>query len=67
MGNNLKMYRQMLNASMEDVAKATGLSTGAYSDLENGKRPNPTLSTLVKLADYFDVSLDELVGRKNIK
>ena len=28
-----------------------------------GENKNPTIDTLIKLADYLDVTLDELVGR----
>ena len=36
-----------------------------YSRYENGNR-SPSLDLLVKLADYFDVTLDYLLGRENI-
>jgi len=35
-----------------------------YQDIEYGKINIPTL-TLIALADYFDVSLDYLVGRSD--
>ncbi|HGH5636703.1 helix-turn-helix transcriptional regulator [Clostridioides difficile] len=28
-----------------------------------GENKNPTIDTLIKIADYLDVTLDELVGR----
>lgn len=34
------------------------------SDIENGKKKDPRISTLIKIADYFNISLDELIGRK---
>lgn len=34
-----------------------------YSDYENGKI-NVPIEQLIKLADFYDVSLDYLVGRK---
>ncbi|HBE9851514.1 TPA: helix-turn-helix domain-containing protein, partial [Clostridioides difficile] len=27
------------------------------------EKKNPTINTLIKIADYLDVTLDELVGR----
>ena len=32
--------------------------------IENGKKNDPRISTLIKIADYFNISLDELIGRK---
>ncbi len=59
----LKEYRIEKGVSQTDLAFAIKVSKGIISLWENGLR-EPTLSNLVALADYFDVSLDELVGRK---
>ncbi len=50
----------------KDVASAVGLSVMGYYRYERGER-EPSMSTLIALADYFDVSLDYLVGRSNVK
>lgn len=43
-----------------NVARATGISNGTFSDWKNGRsKPNPT--TLKKIADYFGVSVDYLI------
>ena len=44
------------------LAKAIGVSTGNIGDWVNG-RSQPSVEKLVKIADYFDVSLDYLVDR----
>lgn len=46
----------------KDIAKSVGLSLRSYQRYEYGER-NPTSDILIKLADYFDVSIDYLVGR----
>lgn len=33
------------------------------NEILRGKNKNPTIDTLIKIADYLDVTLDELVGR----
>lgn len=46
----------------KDVASAVGLSIMGYYRYERGER-EPSMSTLIALADYFNVSIDYLVGR----
>lgn len=45
-----------------EMAKAIGVSSGNLSDWANG-RSQPSIDKLIKIADYFDVSIDYLVGR----
>ncbi len=52
------------NVLQKDIAKSVGLSLRSYQRYEYGER-NPTSDILIKLADYFDVSLDYLVGRSD--
>ncbi len=56
----LLMMRNHMNKS--DLSKAVGVSTGNLSDWANG-RSSPNVERLIKIADYFDVSLDYLTGR----
>ena len=48
--------------SQVTVAKGLNVTTRAYQNYEYGENA-PTLSILVRMADYFDVSLDYLTGR----
>lgn len=48
----------------QDLADYLGITRQAYSNYESGKRDVDT-STLNKLADYYDVSIDYLLGRSN--
>lgn len=57
----LKTDRNLLQ---KDIATAIGLSLRAYQYYEKGQK-EPTLSVLVRLADFFEVSLDYLVGRSD--
>lgn len=45
------------------VAKATGISTGSLSDWKNG-RSSPKVEKLQKIATYFGVSVDYLLGNE---
>ena len=44
------------------IAKELNISPQTFNNYVNGKT-NPDITTLIKLADYFHVTLDELVGR----
>lgn len=47
-----------------DLSRETGTTKSNFSDLKSGKIKSLSLDKLIKIADYFDISLDELVGRK---
>lgn len=57
----LKTERNLLQ---KNIAAAAGLSLRIYQYYEKGKK-EPTLSALIALADFFEVSLDYLVGRSD--
>lgn len=58
----LKQLIQETGVSQRQVAEAIGVTEPAMNHYINGRR-EPDIATLVKLADYFDVSIDYLVGR----
>lgn len=59
-----KNLRTEHNLSQNDVAKALNLTRGTVTHWENEIRL-PSLEVAIKLADYFNVSLDYLVGRSD--
>jgi transcriptional regulator with XRE-family HTH domain len=61
----LKELRISRNLSQKDIAKYINKTTQSYSLYERGER-DPDSATLIKLADFFDVSVDYLLGRTNI-
>lgn len=64
LSNRLKELRHEKNVLQKDIAKKLNISTSAYGFYEQGKR-TPDLATLESLADYFNVSIDYLLGRTN--
>ncbi len=60
-GKNLKMLREEKGLGQVELAKALGVGKGTISLWENGLR-EPLLSSLVAIAKYFNISIDELVG-----
>ena len=61
---NLIRLRKELNISQEKLASQLYVTQQCVSEWENDSI-EPTLSNLIKLADFFDVSLDYLSGRKD--
>lgn len=59
-GEKLRILRKQHGMSMRDLAEALGFATHGYiGDLENGRR-KPSLELAVKVADLFNVSVDQL-------
>lgn len=66
LGNRLKALRLRQNKTQEDMATLLGITRQAYGKYESGKN-EPDMSSLSKLADYFEVTADYLMGRSDIK
>lgn len=60
--NNLKDLRKGKGLTQTEVARYIGISQNNYSYWENGKVKIDNES-IQKLADYFEVSVDYLLGR----
>ena len=64
--NRIKKLRQEKGVYQADLAKYLGLKQQTISAYENGTN-EPDLKTLNKIAKYFDVSIDYLIGRSNVR
>lgn len=62
MKTTLFELRKAKGLLQKDVAQACGISTRAYGSYEADER-EPSLSALNTLADFFGVTIDELLGR----
>ena len=63
---NLVTLRKQKGWSQERLAQEAGISYNTLIKLERSGIKNPKIETVIKLADALEVSLDELVGRKNL-
>jgi len=63
LSKKLKELRKERNWTQQKLAEKAGLSFNAVTKIEQGAAEHPTLKTLLKLANAFDVTLDKLVGR----
>jgi transcriptional regulator with XRE-family HTH domain len=62
-GRRLMELRQRLYRTQEEIAKKAGLSADMVGSLEQGRRQDPRLSTLRKLAFALDVTVAELIAQ----
>ena len=62
MGARLKQLRKAKGLTQLAVQMKTGVEQALLSKFENGERVPPT-ETLVKLADFYEVSVDYLLCR----
>lgn len=60
----LKDLREDNDITQNQIASILNVKQNTYSQYENGKREVP-IDVLWKLADYYNVSIDYLVGRQN--
>ena len=58
----LKELRSAKGVTQKQVATGINCSTVTYGRYENGIR-QPSMETLVRLAEYYNVSLDYIYGR----
>ena len=61
LGNNIHNLRKQRGLRQEQLAETMGVSTAAVSKWETGQCA-PELTMLMELADFFEVSMDTLVG-----
>ncbi len=64
--DQLKKLRKLNNITQKQLAKNIGASERGIQNYEMGIR-KPTYDMLIAIADYFDVSIDYLVGRTKNK
>lgn len=61
----LKQLRKSKNMTQEELAHKLGIARTTYSSYEQGRR-EPDYETLLLIADFFDTSVDALLGRKEV-
>lgn len=61
-GGRLNQSRKEHKKTAQDMADMLGIGLRSYRAYESGDR-EPYFETLVKIADYLDVSTDYLLGR----
>ncbi|MHC0552085.1 helix-turn-helix domain-containing protein [Salinicoccus sp. CNSTN-B1] len=65
-GDKLVELRKSKRKTQQEMANILGIVKGTYSSYEQNRR-TPDSEMQIKIADYFDITLDELNGRKHNK
>ena len=63
---NLKLLRQERGISQQRLADAIGLTQQSINQYENHKI-EPDIQTLARMADFFETSIDFIVGHTNVR
>ncbi len=58
----LKHQRELCGYTQKQVSELLGIAPRSYQRYELGER-EPNIETLIRIADLFEISLDDLVGR----
>lgn len=58
----LKDLREDNDVKQKQIAEYLNIKQNTYSQYENGKREIP-IETLCKLADFYNTSVDYIIGR----
>lgn len=64
LGTRFKTVRKEKGYTQKQAATGIGVHERLYQEYEYGRK-TPSALTLIALADYFDVSIDYLVGRSD--
>lgn len=66
LADTLKKLRQENNVGQKELAQALKTSLKTISHWETGYS-EPSIVQLIALADYFEITIDELVNRNELK
>lgn len=60
-GENIKKYRKKKGLSQDKLCKLADVTHTTLAKIESGVNINPTIRTLVKIANALEVSVDNLL------
>jgi transcriptional regulator with XRE-family HTH domain len=63
LGERLKQLREQKNLTQQELADALNISRGTYAHYEINRR-EPDDATKLRIADFFAVTVDYLLGRE---
>ncbi len=67
LAENIKSIRKKKGLTQEKLARLADISNNTLVKIEMGMAKEPTITTITKIADALEVSIDMLVGRMKRK
>ena len=67
LADNIKRLRKRKGLTQEKLARMADIANNTLVKIEMGMAKEPTITTIRKIADALDISIDEIVGRRNKK
>ena len=61
LGENINFLMGCKHLTINDLAQRTGIPPSTLKKIKNKTNTNPTVSTLIPLANFFDIPLDQLL------
>lgn len=63
---NIKKIREQKGLGVNELSRISRVNASYISALERGEKQNPTITTLKKLADALEVTIDELMKSESV-
>ena len=60
-GEKVRWLRKQRSLSLRQLASDLGLATHSHLDRIESNRSNPSADLILKIADFFDISIDQLM------
>ena len=64
LAKRVKELRNKFKITQDKLARKADIPFSTLAKIESGYTPNPSMETLIKIADAFEIGLDELIDRK---
>lgn len=66
LSNNLNMLMAKARLSSSELARQIGIPATTIKRIRNNEQSNPTITTLIPIAQYFSISLNQLIGNEDL-
>jgi transcriptional regulator with XRE-family HTH domain len=64
LSKRIKELRRKFRITQDKLSKKADIPFSTLAKIEGGYISNPSMETLIKIADAFGIGIDELLGRK---
>jgi len=61
---NLRKYREKIGLSQDQLARRANIPYSTYLKIESGYTPNPSVQTILNIAEALNIKVDDLIKRR---